>query len=93
MRECMQGQARPLSAAHMNPSAVRTENLRPLTAWEPPSRSTTPGPCMSAWTGSVRCAPGPFQIQAITLPDPLTGREVLGRGWTGQRRRWFFTAR
>ena len=77
-----QPQARPGPRTPSPPSSCPSGTTPPCCPPTPPSRpSACPRPLVEVLTASGITAP--FPIQVATLPDSLSGRDVLGRGRTG----------
>ena len=74
--------AKPAAAAQAAPRAV---SAAPVTPSAPPATSFAaagvPAPLVAAL--AAQGITTPFPIQAATLPDALSGRDILGRGQTG----------
>ena len=74
--------AKPVAVAQAAPRAV---SAAPVTPSAPPATSFAaagvPAPLVAAL--AAQGITTPFPIQAATLPDALSGRDILGRGQTG----------
>jgi superfamily II DNA/RNA helicase len=86
--QAYQGAGAPLQASVARLSAPTTSAVTALAAAAPAAALATsfnefPLPPILLKTLAARGVAVPFPIQAVTLPDALAGRDVLGRAQTG----------